>query len=307
MRVRATSSALLLVASLVLLVGGCDSDDPKQATKEEPDQAADVRFSGERIEGTIFFQAGKRDTDMDLYRVRGTLNNTKQLTRGGRISIMGGGGDVLAAANARGSGGDRLEQLNPASASPLPGRIIDASGQAPSVSPDGKIIYTVQQYKKDGGDAGATLYVAGRPGARRNLVYRARPGEQIDGAWGPEGKPTVLFRDKPTVLVLEGPSRERRLDLGIKVFGLDLSSQGDVLARGDGRVVILTREGQRRTFKSSWSPLAWSPDGRTILAIREHQLGLLSPKDGSVDPIGSVRGGRVNYAAWLANESGGES
>jgi Tol biopolymer transport system component len=53
----------------------------------------------------------------------------------------------------------------------------------------------------------------------------------------------------------------------------------------------------------------WSPDGRRLLVVRDHdgyyggrQVGLLDPATGDIQPVGSVTGGTTSTAIWLPSD-----
>ena len=62
---------------------------------------------------------------------------------------------------------------------------------------------------------------------------------------------------------------------------------------------MIDPDGRQRVFRTPWAPVAWSPDGRRILALRGHTLGVMSPKTGAVRVIARAGGGTIADAAWL--------
>jgi hypothetical protein len=202
-------------------------------------------------------------------------------------------------ADARNSGSDRLEALDPSARHPLPGRVIDRYGQDPALSLGGKLIYQVPEYTRNGGDAGETLYLTGSAGGRKRVAFRSR--RDFWGGWGPGERVAVVYDGSSRIMLDPGGRRQRTIVPGLRrVDVFQTNRRGEVFALGAPRraLSIVTPEGRARSLTTPWNALAWTPDGRSILAARRDRLGLMSPSTGSVRVIGRVSNGQVFDVAW---------
>lgn len=103
----------------------------------------------------------------------------------------------------------------------------------------------------------------------------------------------------------DGPNERTikpRLPGRISYFVTSPSDVMAVVGRSGGVAIVPPPDRPARRLESDWKPLAWSRDGRRLLAVNRsaNRLGLMSPRDGSVEQVGCVRGGRVFQAAWVA-------
>ena len=294
--------AALVCAGLayLLLADGDEDEDGKAPITREP---AGIRFEGRELPGTVYLLAGEDALNADLYRVRGSLDRVERLTRNGRVSVVAAHGDVVVVSNARGSGSDRLEVANLEGGDALPGRVIDRYGQAPDFSPSGKLLYSVEQYTSDGGDAGTKTFVTRpRPGAKKRLLYASKRSTFTE--WGPGERVAAHSYRAPTlVLDPDGPGRQV-VNPGLgRWSAFETSNRGLMFFKGRGRFAIVPPDGPTRRFESPWDLLGWSPDSRSLLATRGGRLALVSPEDGSAKDVGRVSGGKVFIAEWIAEAS----
>ena len=260
---------------------------------------ADVRFEGRDLGGTIYLMAGRDMLNADLYRMRGSLDRVERLTVEGRVSVMAAYEDVLVLSNARGSGSDRLEVADLTDGEALPGTLLDPYGQAPDFSPSGRLLYSVELYTKDGGDAGTRIYITKpRPRAKKRVLYRSK--RSVFTYWGP-GERLAVHRYRSPKLVLD-PGGPRREVVNPRIGGwrsFETSNSDLMLFQNRERVAIVPPTGPARRFTTSWDHIGWSPRGRRVVVARRGRLGLMSPRTGAVRAIGTYRGGKVFAAEWV--------
>lgn len=281
--------------AIAALVGGCDSGEEQAQPPREP---AGVRFSGESLPGTLYLVAGPDELNADVYRVKGALSDARRLTWNGRVSAISASRGEVVVADARGSGSDRVEFLNLGARDALPGRLIDPRGQAPDLSPSGRLTWSVPRYGPQGGNAGTRVYVSDAGGAGRRIAFES-PRDLFAG-WGPGERLAVLIGQGPELLLDPGTPSRRELDPGLpRTLNFETARDGAVWALGRGAVAIVPPGGRARRLRTPWLPLSWAPDGRSILAVRGRQLGLLSPADGSAREVGRVENGALLTAEWV--------
>jgi hypothetical protein len=292
--------AAALAASLLLLGGGGDAGGAGGHRS-----AAETRFSGQALPGTLYLSAGKDYLNADLYRAGDSLGSVKRLTRGGRVSSLDGFDDRLALSDAR-TGADRLELANLGGGPVLPGRVIDEVGQSPAYGPGGRLLYQVQRFTDDGGDGGVRLYLADQDGRHRRSAL-VSPTSDVTSGFGPQGQVAVVYDEKPRIVLDPGGSAERTLRVPLRhVVDFRSGVNGRMYAvDGEHRIAFLDRpEGKWRVFSTPWrGPLAWAPDGSSALVVRGDRIGLMSPADGSVREIGRVENGQVFGAAWVGDRA----
>jgi hypothetical protein len=281
-----------LVLGVVAAQAGCGGNEPRQRADRTL-----VRFAGTKVPGTLYLMAGQDGLNADLYRARGSLGSVERLTRGGRISWVAAGGGRLVVADARGSGSDRVEELDPAAKRLLPGKLIDSAGQSPQLSRSGKLLYAVPQYTDKGGDAGEKVVEVARDGGKRTALRSPR---EVTAGWGPRERLAAVFGSSASIVVdPQGPGRTELRSGLRRVTDFETSVDDKVLALAPGLRIAILRAGQRpRVHRTGWGPLAWAPDGRAVLVVRGARVGLMSPDTGSVKEIGRTTGGRVFGAAW---------
>jgi hypothetical protein len=288
----------IAAAVVAAVMCGCGGDDD-----ESPDKGG-LRFSGGGIPGTLYLIAGENELNADLYRARGSLGDTQRLTVDGRVSWVTAQPGVVVTANARGGGSDRVETLDVSTTPARPGRVLDASGQAPALSRSRRVAYSVVDYRPDGESAGTTISVVGLDGGARRARYRART--DLTPEWLPADRLAVLSQpdlERPhgARLVLDaGGRRQRVVDPGLPEATVLLASpDGTMLVgTGAGRAAIVAPDGARRFITSEWSPRCWAPDGRGLLAVRGSRLGVLAARDGRVRELGRITGGQLVSCAW---------
>jgi hypothetical protein len=111
----------------------------------------------------------------------------------------------------------------------------------------------------------------------------------------------AVARDGASRIVLDpdGPGRAV-IPAGLPVYSWTTSGRGQICVLGPGRRFSIVSPGRRpHVLRSAWSPVAWSGDGRSLLAITGHRIGLMSPRDGSVRAVGTVSGGSIDVADWV--------
>jgi hypothetical protein len=255
-----------------------------------------LRFEGGRLPGDLYLTVGPEGNG-DLYRVHGGFGDARRLTRGARISSVTAGSGALVVSYAVGASGDRIAALDP-SAGERDATPIADFGQAPDLSPSGRLAYTVPQYGRDGDPAGTHVFVSDAAGRGRRVAYRS--SADVLGGWGPGGRLAVA-RDGGSRIVLDpGGRSQAAIPTGLPVYSWTTSGRGQICVLGPGRRLSIVSPGTRpRVLRSAWSPVAWSGDGRSLLAISSHRIGLMSPRDGSVHTVGTVSGGSIDVADWV--------
>jgi len=265
-------------------------------------RAQDVTFDGGvDLPGTLYLVAGDDIFNAELYRARGPLAAAERITRKGRVSAITGHGRRLAVSNARGSGSDRLELARLGRRWVLPGRLVDAAGQAPRYSPRGRLLWHVQRYKGNGALNGVKVIVAGERGRNRRVALRLRKGDDALVGWGRDDRLALVRRGRNRIILDPGtPHRSQEFVLLDRISAFETSTRGEIWAAHKDRVAILHPSGEQEVYEiGDWFPLTWSPDGRSILvSSRDDRLGLLSPKDGSVREIGGASAD-IAQAVWL--------
>lgn len=279
---------------------GCSSGDDERP-QTEPKGPPAVRFEGESLPGRIYLVAGPDQLNADVYRVQGALSDARRLTWGGRVSALTARGGEVVVADARRSGSDRVESLDLGAPDALPGRVIDSRGQAPELSRSGRLTWSVPVYGSEGQNAGTRVYVSDAQGGERRIAYQS-PRDLFSG-WGPDDRLAVLAGRGPELVLDPGTPRETALDPGLQsTLNFQIAPDGTLWTLGRGAVAIVSPSGASRRLRTNWLPLTWSPDGRSILAVRGVRLGLLSPRNGSVREIGTVRNGVLLTADWIGSE-----
>jgi hypothetical protein len=288
---RASVAALTMLA-VSPLAGGCSSD----STHRSQTRVGSLRFEGGRLPGDLYLTIGPEGNG-DLYRVRGSFANVRRLTRGARISSVTARPGALVVSYAVGASGDRIAALDTSAAGRAPTPIA-RFGQAPDLSPSGRLAYTVPQYGRHGNVAGTHVFVSDAAGRGRRLAYRS--SVDVLGGWGPSGRLAVA-RDGGRRLMLDPDGRSQAaIPTGLPVYSWTTSGRGQICVLGPGRRLSIVSPGTRpHVLRSAWSPVAWSTDGRSLLAITSHGIGLMSPRDGSVRTVGTVSGGSIDVADWV--------
>jgi hypothetical protein len=163
--------------------------------------------------------------------------------------------------------------------------VIDLRGQAPDLSPSGRLTWSVPRYGPKGQDAGTRVCVSDAQGDGRRIAYES-PRDLLAG-WGPGGRLAVLVGEGPELVLDPGTARRRELDPGLRsTLNFDTAPDGTLWALGRRAIAIVPPGGRPRRLRTRWLPVSWSSDGRSILAARGGRLGLLSPVDGSVKHVG---------------------
>jgi hypothetical protein len=274
------------------LAGGCSG----HSTNRSQTRLGALRFEGGRLPGDLYLTIGPEGNG-DLYRIRGDFGNVRRLTRGARISSVTAGSGALVVSYAVGASGDRIAALD-SSAGEREATPIADFGQAPDLSASGRLAYTVPQYGRDGNPAGTHVLVSDAKGRGRRLAYRS--GADLLSGWGPGGRLAVA-RDGGGRILLDpdGPG-QAAIPTGLPVYSWTTSGRGQICVLGPGRRLSIVSPGSRpHLLRSTWSPVAWSGDGRSLLAISRHRIGLMSPRDGSVRALGAVSGGSIDVADWV--------
>jgi hypothetical protein len=303
MRSRIAAVACVAAAAAVAGCGGSSTSGERSSSPARSMKQQGLSFSGERVAGTIYVNAGQDQLNADLYRADGSLERVSRITRDGRVSIIAGSRDGrLAVANARGAGTDRLEfAALDRGGDVLPGEVIDSSGQAPSFSPGGKLLYVKPRYAPDGGEAGYRYYVTDSRGGSKKAVWSSGD-EQVLLDWGPGEKLAAVYGGKPTIVVEPGGPSERRIDVPLSsVTSFLVNRDGAIAARDESRrVAVVPPAGEPKVFATRGVPLAWSPDGKSLLLLSEGtRLDVLTIADGSIRRVGRVDNGEIYGAAWV--------
>jgi hypothetical protein len=312
-RDRQSAQVIGWLAALVMVAGaaGCGGgSDGKKAPKKRPgpQTAGQPRFSGGPIAGTLYLLAGPNQYSTDVYRARGNLASVDRLTTtvpGLSVSWITAQDDHVVVADARQGGTDQIEALHLARVPALPGEVIDSRGQSPALSSTGMLAYVVPQYAPDGGSAGTAVMVSDATGAGKHVVYRSR-ADLAPTAWLPGGRLAVLERPEVRARLIIDPGRgdQRTIDPGVpEAFVMQANAAGAFVVAGrSGRLAIVSATGRRKLIHSPWFALCWSPDGGSILVSRGSEVGLMSPQDGSVRPLGRTDPSTtaIGGAAWVA-------
>lgn len=295
-----------VAAVCAIVAAGCGRDDAERSgtTAGHRQGPPAVRFTGAEVPGTLYIAAGPDDFNADLYRVRGSVADAVRLTFGGRISSVSASPTGVVTSNARGSGSDRAEVLRVDGQRARPGRVIDPNGQSPSLSRAGQVAWSVVNYRADGTPVGTSIFVEPLRGGKRRLVRRS--ARALTAEWEPGDRLVVLSQpdiersDHARLLLDEGDGRFRTVRLSMPVRGMLVGPDGTIMTGAGERLDFLTADGERiRTLRTAWDPIAWAPDGRSMLVTRGSRLGLLSPRNGQVRVLGRVAGGTVLTASWV--------
>jgi hypothetical protein len=273
--------------------------------------AAAVHWRGGRLDGVVYFTAGPGPLSRDVYRVAGALADAKRLTRSnvnfGIGWITGRPGQIVVSSG-RAGGLDHVESLEHFQhASSDPG----VRGSSPALDSDGTLAYVVSGRKR-----GRDLIVKPPDGPARRIPH-APDGVPV---WGPahrlyisgNRRPADLKPTRPFIIAGFGSPNPRIIHpQGRSVAPIiAVNRRGEIAATDRHRHLTITpQHGPPRRFTQPWIPMHWSPDGRRLLVVRAHdgydgghQVGLLNPATGDIQPVGSVTDGTISTAIWLPSD-----
>ena len=298
-------AALILALGLLLSLTGCPGggDDQKKGRLPIPPPLGPgpVGFRGTGLpNGTLYVAAGNEGS-ADLYRAKGAVDRAQRLTGGARISLMSGGRRSLVIAWAPDGGPDRVSAADlTGRRRPLPGRTLDTAGQAPEVSARGLVAYTQPQFTDRNEDGGTRVLVRSLRGGPARVSFRSSTSD-LNVGWTSAGE--LMVQPIGTNEIVVDPAGPRRRTIDVRLSAVDsfrTSSRGDTYALGTREeVAVIEAGGRQLVFKTSWAPVAWSPDGSGMLALQGGRLGVMSPTTGRVREVARVRGGTIADAAWL--------
>ncbi|MGQ0521661.1 MAG: hypothetical protein ACT4PX_10995 [Actinomycetota bacterium] len=288
MKTRATHLLVALAAAFVL--SACSSDSPAG----RKDAVATVSLPDG---GTLYLVAGPSGSAQDLYRIRGDgRSEPERLTamQPGRdlSALTAGSGQVIVSEASEGTDkiarlvGGRLE------------RLIDDRVFTPSLSDDGRLAYVRlhEEVKRPNEDF---VVVRDLDAGEERTVYQQSGKSVSYPAWGPSGLLGVVEKDPPLyrqarVVLIPADGSTRSIELGDRpstaLIGSQQATQFIVVDYGPPPSGFLLDpvSGQRQDLAPGWLPLAWSPEGTSILVADDRRLGLIRPPDlAQVQQIGT--------------------
>lgn len=245
---------------------------------------------------------------MDLYRQVGDgqarPERLTNLPPGRNISWLTAGSGEVMVAEAR-DGSDKISRV-------VGGRLerfIDDRVFAPALSDDGKLAYSLLRYEPESGNSGAERWsirvrdlVTGS-----DQVFHESSKPLSAGSWYPDGSLAMFETQVPdhedNRVIVAAPDRTRRAlaVMGFTRAWLKVSSAGTlVVGYPPGAGILDPVSGELTPLPGAWLPLAWSPDGTSLLVSRGRRLGLVTPPElSTVRPIGAFPV-PVWTASWLA-------
>lgn len=245
---------------------------------------------------------------MDLYRQVGDgqarPERLTNLPPGRNISWLTAGSGEVMVAEAR-DGSDKISRV-------VGGRLerfIDDRVFAPALSEDGKLAYSLLRYEPDGAGSDTerwSIHVRDL-NTGSDLTVHESPKPLGGPRWMPDGSLAALETQVPDyndnrVLVIapDGQIRDPGVPRTAK-FLLLISSNGRIAIGESPAIAILDLSNPvTAPLRRGWLPLAWSPDGNSLLMSRGRQLGLVTPPElSTVRPIGAFPV-PVWTASWLA-------
>lgn len=292
-RPRPAGRVAAALVAMALLSTGCGSGKPAAAR-------------GPVLPGTLYLMSGPTLFTADLWRLRDGRPERLTSFPGGRISVVTAGSGEVVVAEAS-SGTDKIARL----AGDHLERIIDDRVFSPSLSTDGRLGFSRSLYDARSGTLPSRSSIVVRDlrsGAER--VAFETPGSRpvANPAFAPDGSlAAVVGSGSPDAHVVLIGSDGKATEPGLAHpggIGLIWSPGRRLVVTGDKGFPSLLWDpasNRRDPLPAGWDPLAWSPDGTSLLVSQGDALGRIDPADPSrVTPLGRFGPGPVYGAAWAA-------
>jgi hypothetical protein len=255
-----------------------------------------------RISGSLLFSCGK-DTlrgETDAY-LKDKSGAVRRLTESQSILDVRWLGNDVVVVSSRWDFGDAIYRRSVATDPRAPGRRIAGGGRparTPAVSASGTLAYS-----RLGEERSGRLFeevVVARDGRRRALGrFRS-----VYGLFWIRGRLYAHVRSRG-ITDLVAVTRRTATRLGRHVGLMAAAPDGRVAFSTSGRyrygVTVMRVDGsKRRTFRTPWYPLTWSPGGTRVLvgSRRAREIGLMDPDSGRVESLGPSGCGAVVSADW---------
>ncbi len=322
--------AVTLVALAGLTAAACTTGDPavpSTAGQEDarwPEELTVELDLSDHPDTVLYLLAGPADRSstvplLEVYRFDAGQPTARRLTHstvgtGVGVSWLSAATDVVALADAA-TGRDEIVFLVGEQRLPLAGEPPGTRAFAPTVHPDGRVLYTRLNGSDDPLRPVSDLVVRDHPGAQTQVPYTV-PARAI-GVWGPDDTIVVLVtphRDRPRdpheVRVVDPATGEaRRLDTGpVDPTNLLGHPEARYVVANDARsgraVLVNVRHGTVAPLPHGWLGLCFDPTGTRLLVGDGGELALVSPEaPDRLQPVGRVPGMVVERCAWV--EGGG--
>lgn len=291
---RARGSTTLVATLLLCLAGGCSgSSTPRTRASSPPAGGIPltiVQPSSAPIGDVIYLAAGPDSLNSQLIRIEVRAGKATQVTRLPRdqgLSTIYAAGSHIVFASA-GLGRDHPYRLNPDSTYVL---LSKEPGFRPIVATNGDVAWARPASLGTGNRSGYEIHVL-LAGRSRDLTVFTTELPVIAGAWLKE-KRLALFVAGADAQIQILSLASKRIARTIKVqpedAGYFAATPAGAFAVGSKEVETLIKvDGSSVPLPEGWHPLAFSPDGRTILVARKsgeaaNELGFVS-----VDRPGTV-------------------
>jgi hypothetical protein len=312
-RVVAVRRALILLAATVT-VTGCNASLKQEDLRGKtvrPKTQEQSSASDEALAGRVYVKAGDKDLDADLYEMRFSPFRLDQLTKGSRVTTVGGCSTrvVVAAAQREVGYADRLQELRDGKLVPIDKLGLEV-GSDPDVADDCRILYV---RLAGGGPSSAEEIKLWDPTKAASTTVASGP-TVVGASWGPHGEIVILKRDPagPRLLIQRSDGAKTELDPGVPDVGntpwgksgwMALAVFADPKKPPTATLFLNPSSDRGRSQLEGWLPLAWSPDGNRLL-VRDSgagtALGLVEMPDRTrVREIGRSTVGTVWDAVWL--------
>jgi hypothetical protein len=258
--------------------------------------------------GRFYVKVGERDLDSDLYEMTFSPLDFRRLTKGSRVTTVGGCGQKVVVAAQREVGyADRLQELRAGKLVPVETLGLEV-GSDPDVSEDCRILYTRLA------EAGPTpIQEVQLWDPAKSAPSTVTSGPTVVGAaWGPAGEILVLKREAvgPRLLILRPDGTQAEVDPQVPDVGNTPWGKGGWMAmavfeprKPPRATLFLNPATGERSLLEGWLPLDWSPDGNQLLvtdSLKGTTLGVIDlPNLTKVRPVGASTVGTVWDAVWL--------
>jgi hypothetical protein len=285
----------IAIAVMSCTLAGCGSTDPRRPASDGDNPWAAL----DRVPGSLLFACGPSTTSADVY-LKDPTGAVRRLTESPQnfgVSGMAWLGRQIAVVTTR-KGPEDLEVRDLDTPPAAPGKLVDRSSGSPAVSGDGELAYM-----RAGERRGRFAHEVVRTGGGHRRVVTTLPTAwQL--AW--VGRRLYAQEEAPDgrVALVDVTNRRshRRTRLKGNIGATAVSPTGRVaytrIRRRSLSVTVMRLDGtHRRTFRTRWLPLEWSPDERQILVRKVPRFGLMSPETGEVRDLGRLPCGGVLLAA----------
>lgn len=288
--------AAAAVAAAALLACAGAKGEPRAHLGRDADADGPTLQLKRSLPGRLLVLAGPESRSDTLYAV-GAGGRLAELPAAkafaGELSGAAARGDRVALVHDA-LGADEVQLLS--LTKPNAARSLGA-GYDVDLGPHGSIAYTEPRYRD-----GRSWEVVRVRRAGRSRRIRVR-GQLFNPRWRPDGRLVVVSeRGRRTRLIIGAGGRHQRQVPAVPntPSQLLISSRG-VMAYGYvGNFSLLTPRGRViRRFRIPWRPLAWAPDGRSLLLTDQRsRLALLRLSRDRIEHIGRLTGASLHAAAW---------